>query len=362
MPKIVKNKSGLPITSTKAVFDDGGKRLDKMMEELKNEDNRLAAVISRLQSKVNGMSAVSIIDVTWQKLYNMQCNAQLVAGQLYRITDYECTSTQYDVQTTQHLFYIIVLATSNNTLSEQAMAQRPKNDTYFQHCNLDAWKIEYRLYDEYYDRQKKSGVYRGTITHMIDEHGNECFYDFKNVKFRVYKATSGNKHIYYPKGGRLPQGYAYNTADLCYTFNNETSGDDSVYAYCVSKNNKIGKRYISGHVVENLIVLIRSYNNVFGNDCFNNVLNIDCHDNTFGNYCNYNSFGNYCSSNTFGYGCTFNTFGNECRDNTFGSKCENNTFDMQCYNNTFGNRCCENSFANGCENNSLENISNMTFN
>lgn len=62
------------------------------------------------------------VETTYNELKALRDGGQLVAGQKYRITDYNCTTTQENTTSAMHQFDIIVEALSNNTLSENASA------------------------------------------------------------------------------------------------------------------------------------------------------------------------------------------------------------------------------------------------
>ncbi len=75
----------------------------------------------------------------------MKDNSQLVPGQLYKITDYICTTSQENTTTACKQFDIIVRALSNNALSEEAFAAHctveagtPQD---FRRAKMQAWKI-----------------------------------------------------------------------------------------------------------------------------------------------------------------------------------------------------------------------------
>ena len=94
-------------------------------------------------------SKSSIKEITYSELKEMRDNDKLSPGALYRITDYICTTTQENTISAGNKFDVIVLATSVNTLSEQAKAinhtpQEGETD-YFANSNLSAWKILYCL-------------------------------------------------------------------------------------------------------------------------------------------------------------------------------------------------------------------------
>lgn len=64
----------------------------------------------------------SLIEVTWQQLKNLRDNSNLIPGSLYRITDYQCTTTQAETRSAGNQFDIVLLALNNNVLSEQGWA------------------------------------------------------------------------------------------------------------------------------------------------------------------------------------------------------------------------------------------------
>ena len=81
----------------------------------------------------NKLESLNMIKVTWSELVSLKNSAQLIPGCFYRITDYECTTTQTNTSSAGHPFDIIVLALTNNTLSEEARAcLHSPDDSYFQ--------------------------------------------------------------------------------------------------------------------------------------------------------------------------------------------------------------------------------------
>ena len=263
---------------------------------------------------------------------------------------------------------------------------------------------------------------RGVIYRMIDEWGNDCPYDFKNIKFTkpIFSETdTPDSNFYYT--------FSY------YKSYDSSINDFSVYNNVVAHNvydNVIKPYYYFGGAatigdnvtiggddrILNRILFISDtyigiiakntfgtncYDNTFGNNCYNNTFFNDCHDNTFGTNCNYNTFGTNCYVNTFGNSCESNTFGTNCYNNIFGTvnsnnelvsnagscsrnkfgtncynnklfnSCNNNSFDIDCHDNEFGTSCTYNKFdtlcavikfGNGCSYNTLGNgCTNITF-
>lgn len=63
-----------------------------------------------------------MIEVTWQELKNKRDAGELTPGSLYRITDYQCTTTQENTRSAGHQFDIVLLALSENKLAEEGWA------------------------------------------------------------------------------------------------------------------------------------------------------------------------------------------------------------------------------------------------
>ena len=127
-------------------------------------------------------------EITWSRLKQLRDNSQLIPGMQYRITNYHTYTTQKDTTSANHQFDVIVTADSTNKLNESARAIQHSGDTYFSNCNLAAWKIWYCL-----DNDTKRFAWadtdgKGVIYRMIDEHYNDCPYDFKNIQFIRYKS------------------------------------------------------------------------------------------------------------------------------------------------------------------------------
>ena len=196
---------------------------------------------------------------------------------------------------------------------------------------------------------------------MIDDFGNDCPYDFKNIQF--YRQWDEAKQLWCT----IPTD---NTGVPCYTFS--SSGDSStasftdmslstsndVYSNVIKEYIKYDKQTHSKQTLNNIcffglvcnenIFGVDCYENTFGNQCINNSFGNSCYANSFRNDLWHNSFGNRCENNSFGSGCSYNTFGDYLTYNTFGDDCDFNSFGSDCYRNSFGNSCDHNSFGNGC--------------
>lgn len=69
----------------------------------------------------------SIVKVTWQELKDLRDNSKLIPGLKYRITDYQCTTTQENTRSAGHQFDIVLLALSENKLAEEGWAMMHDN-------------------------------------------------------------------------------------------------------------------------------------------------------------------------------------------------------------------------------------------
>lgn len=93
-------------------------------------------------------------------------------------------------------------------------------DDYFSECNLEAWELKI----EYLENGKVA------ITHMKDEHNNQCDYDFKNALFRMQKLETQE----------IPENYLDFTKDLYIKFDllSESNDYKMCYTFCNSANYK----------------------------------------------------------------------------------------------------------------------------
>ena len=304
------------------------------------------------------------ICVSYDELKGLRDSGKLIPGQQYRITDYVTTTTQFATDSVEHQFDLIVTALNEYILSEEAhVIQTQESDGYFDGCNLAAWKIWYCL-DNDINRFGWADEYngKGVIYRMIDEWGNDCPYDFKNIRFERVKYT-------YEGGGNvvsIESAADDETLCYCYTFSWEESEDEIVDASIFGNGNNgltNGNDDIIG-VYENII----GVHNVYGTRHLNNNVLFSSYgydSGYFNGYCK-NIFGEHCCDNSFNDGFKDNRFGNNCCDNqsyerlynnTFGDNCYNNIFwgDYMCesMNNTFGNECCDNNFYGSSYNNTF---------
>ena len=364
----------------------------------------------------------NLTEITWSSLKSLVSAGTLIPGMKYRITDYNCTTTQDFTRSAGHQFDIIVEALDNNTLSENASAINHSvsngETDYFADCDLNAWKIWYCLdndktrfawADDTKTNNKENG--RGVIYRMIDEFGNDCPYDFKNIQFQrvdantitvihgeYYNNYSANVESFFNSTkNTVPFKYQYLgwltssqavqegfsnllgmtdeqiiSSGLYYCMLDYKSVDEEpgllasvasitdnnskwLYTFSTTTFTDSSLNGYANNVFSNKVgvylsvpVMFLSHTCFIGDQCHSNTFGTNCYYNTFRTSCSYNTFGNNCSTNTFGNDCYSNTFGNYCYSNTFGNYCHSNTFGNYYNNNTFGDYCLSNTFGNRC--------------
>ena len=106
--------------------------------------NGLTKALAGTKSYID--SKISLAErITYINLFLLKEQSKLSPGKLYRIIDYQTTTIQENTQVAGHQFDVVVLALTENTLSEEAWACKHDGDYYFENSNLSAWKIWYSL-------------------------------------------------------------------------------------------------------------------------------------------------------------------------------------------------------------------------
>lgn len=343
----------------------------------------------------------AVIPTTYADLVSAKNAGTLQAGCWYRITDYQCTTTQFDTESANHQFDILVLATATNALSEIARACVHEGDTYFANSKLEAWEIKYCLENDI-NRFAWANITeegKGIIYYLKDEFNNECPYDFKNIQFRRYKVNNettwnesaddffgeGGEYAVLPYLAPIPEMEKLAIDDteyaFCYTFNsfqNGTTGnpiDMSLYdrhyyndgettIYPLSRvayNVAIKPCYVNQSIDEEIVRNVQILNNIviteFDFPSPNTPGNAyDTHDIFFEGNCYNMTLGRHCSNSCFGAGCYNNVLGNDCREVRFGDRCSDNLLSSVSGRIKLGQLCGENVFYM-CENIELGSIS-----
>lgn len=304
--------------------------------------------------------------VTWSELKALRDAKKLVAGKTYRITDFVTTTAQADTRSAGHAFDLLVVADDEGTLNENARAVLHSGDTYFAQSDLRAWRLMYCLdNDDTRFAWADTANGKGVVWWMRDEWNNECFYDFKNIQYKLY-AASGQGWEDYLAGievgaseinpykitpnMELKRGkYTWEKSDTdfiwAYTWSSygddKTTGDKSLkmdgtkdtYDDIVH-DCEIGANWetlqkddeaVYSRLSLNFYIAIpfyldtkdesfRTYGVKLGDNCHDIVTGRKCHSWTCGNGCNSWTCGNGCYSWTCGNDCSFWTCGNYVND------------------------------------------------
>jgi hypothetical protein len=185
----------------------------------------------------------------------------------------------------------------------------------------------------------------GVIYRMIDEWGNDCSYDFKNIMF----SYSGDNYYTFDA---FVNAVHY---DLSVAQTDKNCHDNTIKSF-IYKAGNVYKYSLSRNIFKNIdLTSSFCHSNTLKNNCYNNTFGDSCLQNSFENNCHGNTFGNICYRNSFGDNCYSNLFGNNCQNNTFGKDYYNNTFGNNCQYNLIGNNCNSNTFGNYCQYNTLGN-------
>lgn len=233
----------------------------------------------------------------------------------------------------------------------------------------------------------------GVIYRMIDEWGNDCPYDFKNIMFKRWEITAcsacpnlvvnnaDNTHgIYYGAkdidGNNIVSGATYgNNTDWFYTFSLKDVATGTIYDFsvensrelinedntvCTCHDNSIGRTSSTVEydgdkynvcILNNIVFIdaignISSATNTGLQSCSSNTFDNNCSDSTFGPGCQNSKFLSDSTGNTAGSNFNGNTFGSYCQGNKFGNDFQVNSAELFFMNNSFGNYCVGNKFNN----------------
>ena len=224
--------------------------------------------IYKVESFFSDMDKAKLMaSVTYDTLYKIAEMGCLVPGMLYRLTDYEAhvnTADPYasnvSVATidSDHKFDIILTATSNRTLNENALAmykpsdRRPSGDAF-----PESWEIKYTVYNDgrtSLGEGDETDKGKGVIFYMKDFYGNEAPFDFKSIKVDGHflfedgsgREASGSgqykgniiRPTYTPNGQLKLNNIRFNNATNCYG-NEFKSGCENIIVEGVFTNNTV---------------------------------------------------------------------------------------------------------------------------
>lgn len=383
-----------PLASQFAAWMDSYWHKDEKLpiSSIENLSTALAAKMSTSDS----LPLRNSVMTTRDELLTARNSSLLVPGTWYRINDYVTIidSTNVPAQSAGKPFDILVLATSVNTLSEECRATANAFNNPFIYSNLNAWKVWYTIDNnkaKYDWANAETG--KGVIYRLIDEWGNDCPYDFKNIQFKRYKITacdidsfvgsySGTINMFgeilpYGTNTEIDQedfvwcytfvGHAYNVTPesgewtlfkvyedvSSYNSNTLHLGEkfmtsDERYLGCqgniIQPNNKYGGDGVLQATFElNNIVLFGSL--VLPSVEYSEGYDYLPHNNLFGLRSRDMSLG-VIGSNLHYYGARHNKFDSYCSSFVTGSQFEYNKFGAICEHFTCGSACGANVFGN----------------
>lgn len=328
-----------------------------------------------------------MVNVTYAELIALRDEGKLIAGQMYRMTDYETTCTWGNTQVAGHPFDLVLTALDNKTLDEKCSAIWSERDAdgYFANSNLPAWDVRYCLDNdtERFDWAQMGGT-------IVEISAYDAPFTFEGVYSGETWGIDGVVYYAWLTFVDGEMAFPFFTTSLSLSVGDEVylsntgesiDGTGSV----VDKYEKMEGKGVIYRLIDELensvpydfknIMFMRPLTEgvldgengietfCYTFSCIQEDLTIEdqsvkepylCNSNRFASYCKDNVFltlgGCNCYSNTFGNSCYSNTFGNSCCENTFGDCCENNTFGIKCNSINFGNYCTNNTFGNRCYN------------
>lgn len=217
----------------------------------------------------------------------------------------------------------------------------------------------------------KTELPKGVIYRMIDEWGNDCPYDFKNIMFIKKIADDGSISIEDTAEGDWVYLYTFSyvteglsVIDASIFGNYNLRNDEAVvtgvydnsikayyeaYAYGMQEAaygcQHLNRILFYANEMDDVGTFYGFNTNKFDTNCFRNILCHGCEQNTFKTWCWNNYIGMWGASNTFGknnnknhleQGCTFNKFEDGCSQNSLGDSCGRNEFKEGANNNLLG--------------------------
>lgn len=276
------------------------------------------------------------VEVTYTELVDLIDTASLVPGVYYTITDFASTYDQPDfdqyglakdvsllISKTGPLEPLMVLATSNNTLSPLAWSSTYPEDFITYDINHTATEI-------------KSTPCKGRIALRIDDEGNQTPYDSRGVELKRYESSPGSG---------IFNSIMDNGGD--YLDNIPTFGIDCENIRLSPHHSDMGE----SPGIDDSVFLIS--NNVFGEGCESIVAGGDFYNNTFGTYAYGITFGHWCRNNVLGEAFSDNHILNNFSGNIIGESFNNNLIGNNFSYNIIGNGFIQNDIDSGFVTNTI---------
>ena len=369
------------ITGDIANQEDLQTALDSKQDTLVNQEN-IKSVNNQSLLGSGNLDIDTLENVTYAELVDLKTNGQLKKGLYYRITDYVTTTNGTTTNSAEpsrsagHQFDIIVQALGTSDLAEICTACIHENDTYFANENLSAWQIWYDINNDAtkYKWAVTDGTGKGVIYRLIDEWGNDCAYDFKNMQF--YRDKTLSKYSSLKSYLTATDGYYYTFCDI----RNSKISDASITSGKCRANftdystgsNSDGIRRLNNNIFLGESRDYLTINNKLGYDNYNNIFGVATEGCTAGRYFRGNVFGtdiyyfdvganfvdniigssiyslktdNFFRYNTIGNDNGYLIFNGICQNNNIGNHNYGLNFKSQCRYITLGDYCYDCSFG-----------------
>ena len=132
--------------------------------------------------------------ITWAELKALRDASGLKPGAFYRITDYVTTTIQENTRSARHPFDIIVLAISENELSEEAYAG-------FASFNIERYKDAYSPTWDSFMNYKGVYDYNGNQYHLFESEDKtmQMLVDFSNYEMESFEPYDPYPYSHEPK-------------------------------------------------------------------------------------------------------------------------------------------------------------------
>ena len=235
---------------------------------------------------------------------------------------------------------------------------------YFNSNDLSKWVIKYDVnnnINKYHWADAING--KGVIYYMKDEFDNECYYDFKNIKFKRTKEwvigntieNSNNNELNFTEDEKYFFTFDYNGNDdsLCQTGRYKCE-QNSIGRLMSNKTQLLNNTIFLGNGNASNKIGSNNKNNTLGLNSYNNTIGSNFQENIIINGFAYNTIGNVFKNNLCKGKVNYNTIehefeGNKCYStliyNNLGTKIKNNTFNDTIQYSTFGSNIENNKFG-----------------
>lgn len=195
-----------PITHVDAVLNPDGHTITQEITSMRSDLADFSEDLNNITARLNTLNPDLLKSVTYTELVELRNNSRLIPGMMYRITDYQCTTTQENTMSAGHGFDIVVTALSNNTLDEHARAMKSSSTTYYlweKYEDNNDYGRNLTRYDENNDVWVPQTGRMFILTDELYEPGSLSFENYVSPKGYLsadsseYTSTRSQKYITY---------------------------------------------------------------------------------------------------------------------------------------------------------------------